>query len=166
MSLEGKSAEEIEKLASWADGVLNSPHRKEALQLTKKINPAFRSPELEIDERIEAATSKLHEKNVELEKQILGERIERSRQEKARDLKAQGFDIEAVEKVMTDNGISNYESAVKLMKAEAVLAPAAPPPRSNAQMPTNFRDIQKNPTAWAREEASKAVDEIVRARTG
>jgi DNA-binding protein H-NS len=164
MSLEGKTPEEIEKLANFANTILTKA-RKETLHLAKKVDPTFTSPELEIDEKIEAATSKLTEKNLDLEKQILAERMERARAEKTRELKAAGYDIEAVEKVMTDNGISSYDAAVKLMKAEAVLAPSTPTSRES-RMPTNFKDIQKNPTAWARDEAHKAVDEIMRARTG
>jgi flagellar biosynthesis/type III secretory pathway protein FliH len=164
MSLEGKTPEEIEKLANFANTILTKA-RKETLHLAKKVDPTFTSPELEIDEKIEAATAKLNEQNAELTKQILAEKIERSRESKKAELKAAGYDIEAVEKVMTDNGISNYEGAVKLMKAEAVLAPSSPPSRES-RMPTNFKDIQKNPTAWARDEAHKAVDELMRARTG
>ena len=166
MSLEGKSTEEIERLAKWADGVLSSEHRKEALLLTKKINPAFKSPELEIDERIEKATATIRDENKALRDQMQSDIITREREAKKAELAAKGYDIVAVEKVMQDNGVSNYEAAVKLMKAEAILAPAAPSPHRGAfgEAGVDFKDVAKNPKEWANKKAHDVVDEILRAR--
>jgi vacuolar-type H+-ATPase subunit I/STV1 len=162
MSLEGKTAEEIEKLALFANAILTKDTRKDALKLAKRVDPNFKAPELEIDERLEEATAKQDEKLKDLQKELLAERIERNRDEKARQLKEQGYDIVAVEKVMTDNGISNYESAVKFMKGEAALAPAAPRQETGTSLPANFKEIAKNPTKWARDQAHEIINAAAR----
>lgn len=166
MSIEGMKPEDITRLATWADSMLsNAETRKSALEMTRKVNPQFRHPELELDSRIADSHKLLKEEAVALRKELEIERIERSREAKKSELSVKGFDIEAVEKVMTDNGIGSYETAMKFMRQEAQLAPAtsANVSSGNAQMPDGFKDILKNPTRWARD---MAADLLTKAKQG
>jgi hypothetical protein len=164
MSLEGKSAEVIQGLAAFSDKLLSGPARMDALRLAKKVDPNFKHAELEIADQI-AASETVSEKRIDaLEKQLVSEKMDRARADKERELKAQGFDIVAVEKCMTDNHISDYDAAVRYMKGERAMAPAAPYSRTTTQMPVDFKEIAKNPDKWGKEMANKVVNEIIAAR--
>jgi hypothetical protein len=162
MGLEDKSPEEIERLANWANSVLNNKDtRLDALRLTKKANPNAHIPELDRDAAIQAVRDEEAKKREALEARLDKQEIEAARRDKAAQLAAKGFDIVAVEKVMTDNGIGNYDTAMKFMRAEAQVAGATQSvlDSGNAKMPENFKDIMKNPAAWAREQATTILNE-------
>lgn len=161
MSLEGKSEEQIKGLAAFADRMLAGPKRMETLRLAKEADPNFKHVELDIADQVSAARSDADKRADSLEKELQSERIERARAEKARELKEKGFDIVAVEKVMTDNGISNYETAMKYMKGEAALAPATPLSRTPMALPDDMKEIAKNPAKWANNKAHEVVNEII-----
>lgn len=163
MGLEGKSAEEIERLATWAQGVLTNPEtRTDALKLAKRQDPNFRNPELDLAEKIAESHAASDAKIEKLEGSLRQEQLERKRSEKKAELLAKGYDIEIVEKCMMDNHIGSYESAMKLLDAESRLAPVtAPVIQSTAtSMPTDMKEIAKNPGKWARDKAAEVLNEF------
>src|SRR5271166_5152054 len=114
MALEGLNDEQVQRLATFAQSVLSNPETKlDALRLAKKINPKFSNPELDTETRVQAAREESAAEIKKLREENEADRITRARDQKTQDLKAQGYDIVAVEKVMTDNGIGNYETAIK-----------------------------------------------------
>jgi hypothetical protein len=163
MGLEGKSTEEIERMAAWADRVLNNKDtRADALRLTQKIDPNYRNPEIELDDRIKAATAESDKKLEKMQGELHEERLRRNRTEKKQELTARGYDIDVLEKVMVDNQVSSYEGAIKIFDAERRLAPATPPVigSGSMEMPDVAQDIMKNPTKWAQNKAAEVLNEI------
>jgi hypothetical protein len=157
--------EQKERLMSFSTAILNNKDtRKDALLLAKKANPAFSSPELELEAQIEKVRKEEAEKRQVLSDQIQEREILRQRADKAKELKEQGFDIVAVEKVMTEQKIGSYETAIKFMKQEQQLAPATPASVTRMKMPDNVKDIMKNPNQWGRDTAHAVVDEILKGR--
>lgn len=162
-SLEGMSPEKISELARWAHRVSTDPQtREDAIRMTQKINPNFRSPELDTKDMVTKATDDLRKDNEKLREEMRLDAARRDRADLTRDLKAKGFDIVAVEKVMEDNHIADYSVACKFMRQEALLAPATPSSvsSSNADMPEDFKGIAKNPGKWARDMAAKVATEF------
>lgn len=162
MALEGLNEEQVTRLATFAQSVLSNPDTKlEALRLAKKINPKFSNPELDTDTRIQAVREESAAALKKIQEERDADRIANAREAKTRELKEKGYDIVAVEKVMSDNGIGNYETAIKFMRGEAALAPAVPTSVTggDATMPTGFKDIIKNPARWAREKAAEILND-------
>jgi hypothetical protein len=163
LGLEGLTEDQRNNLARWSNSLLRNKETREGfLNLTKKANPAFTHPELVVKETINASVEELRKDNKTLAEQLQKQVIETARDKKAAELKAKGFDIEAVEKVMGDNNIASYETAMKFMSQESRLAAATPASLSstNANMPTDMKDIAKNPAKWAREQAVKVMNEF------
>jgi hypothetical protein len=165
MSVENLSQEAITALANFADTILKSPKRMEVLGIAKEVIPNYRHAELDINDRFVAQETSSNKKIDELTGELRAERLDRARTEKKRELQALGYDIVAVEKVMTDNGISNYEAAMKVMKAESMLAAPTPGHHKGAtHMPSDMKEISKNPTQWARDKAAEILNEMQAAR--
>jgi hypothetical protein len=94
--------------------LLSKPEvRREAQRLAKKVNPALHIPELEMEDRIEAARTESKDRADKLETQLIAERVERRRSERAEQCRAQGLDVEEVEKIVVAEKCS-YETAMKI----------------------------------------------------
>jgi len=129
--LEGKSAEEIESLASLADSLANNPKtRRGFLSLTKQANPDAHIPEIDIPaqigglmaeplKRLEAAENELRQRDIR-------DRIEQQR----RELGLSREELAAVEKTMVDHKIADHATAKTFMDMQR--RQAEPTPASTA----------------------------------
>jgi hypothetical protein len=169
-SLEDLSFETRDELARLARTLAENPDtRKDFLRLTKKAQPGLNIPELEIEEsvtrhasaseaRIQMLEAKLQEKDALAE-------LDRRRQSLMKAGKIRSEDeIQEVEKVMLEKGITNHETAAdyhRWMKEAA--APTASSFNMNV-LDTKARDVLqgywKNPQRAARDEAFKALAEL------
>ena len=131
-----------------------------AKRLYKELDPKANFPDLDIDDRITAATKSQAEKIEALEQQAREGEVLRRREVNHAMIRAAGLDVEQVEKVMTDEKILKYETAINYVKGQSALAPPSPQSVTPIRMPDNLKDIQKNPTAWARNEAFAAINEL------
>jgi len=164
MSLEDMS--EAERNSEVLKRMMNHPELgNEAKRLWKKIEPKARFPELEIDDRVTAATKELQEKIDALEAKGLEERVRANREANHKMIREAGLDVEQVEKVMTDEKIAKYETAINYLKGQHALAPPTPDSVTPIRMPDDLKDIQKNPAAWARAKAHEAINELKQRRT-
>lgn len=167
MSLEDLSMEARDELAQLARQMAEDPStRREFLKLTKKLKPEMPIPELEIQEYTQNAVSASEKRVQELEAR-LAERDSLAELEKRRGkLKAKGFvssdeEIEEVEKVMLEKGITNHEVAAeywKFMQQAAVPTPSGYNP--NVINKFDLNKFWKNPVNGARDEAAKALNEL------
>ncbi len=158
-SLENMTEEQRQALAFRK--LMNHPDvGLDAKRLYKKAVPDARFPELEMDERVTAATKPLTEKIAALEQAQLEERVRQNREVNHRKVTEAGFSVEQVEKTMTDEKIVSYDTAIKYLQGQSALAPPTPQNLTPIRMPDNLKDIQKNPNAWARNEAYQAINEI------
>ena len=119
MSLEDVSYEQRDQLAALMRELSDNPAtRKEVLRLTKKIKPDLVIPELDIEETTNSAVSETR-KELEAMRAKLAEKDALEDLEKRRNaLMRKGVvrseeEIEEVEKVMLEKGITNHEAAAE-----------------------------------------------------
>jgi len=167
MSLEDVSYEQRDQLAALMRELSDNPAtRKEVLRLTKKIKPDLVIPELEIEETTNSAVSETR-KELEAMRAKLAEKEALEDLEKRRNaLMRKGVvrseeEIEEVEKVMLEKGITNHDTAAEYwewMKQTAAPTPTGYNPSAVKQFDLN--KYYKNPVGAARDEAAKALQEL------
>jgi hypothetical protein len=167
MSLEDLSMEARDELALLARQLAENPKtRKDFLRLTKQAKPDLPIPELEIEEHTNKALEAA-QKRVEALENKLQERDARSELEKRRDnLRSKGLindekDLEEVEKVMLEKGITNHESGAEYW--QWMKQAAAPTPTGYNPGAINKFDLSKywkNPVTGARDEAARALADL------
>ncbi len=152
---------EAERNSEVLKRMMNHPELgSEAKRLWKKIEPKARFPELEIEDKVSAATKELQEKINALEQKGIEDRVRANREANHKKITDAGFDVAQVEKVMTDEHIADYDTAVKYLRGQNALAPPTPQAITPIRMPDDLKDIQKNPAAWARGKAFEAINEL------
>lgn len=135
--------------------------RKEA----KKRNPNMQAPDLELEERLEAQEKAFNERLAKQDDERLAQ-IQQSRREEAHArIRAAGLDPESVEKIMVDESIGNYDTAIKYAQHQRQLAPATQESASPLTMPSN-KDLYANKERWARTTAFEAINELKAKRLG
>lgn len=167
MSLEDVSYEQRDQLAALMRELSDNPAtRKEVLRLTKKIKPDLVIPELEIEETTNNAVSESR-KELEAIKAKLAEKealedLEKRRNALMRNGRVRSEEeIEEVEKVMLEKGITNHDTAAdywEWMKQTAAPTPTGYNPSAVKQFDLN--KYYKNPVGAARDEAAKALQEL------
>jgi hypothetical protein len=167
MSLEDLSPESRDELAMLARQLAENPAtRKDMLRLTKKIRPDMPIPELEIEDYTHSAVQQANNRVEQLEARLrerdaMDELNSRRNKLKAKGLIDNDEDIDEVEKVMLDKGITNHEVAAEYWRW--MQQSAAPTPTGYNPSAINKFDLSKywkNPVAGARDEASKALNEL------
>ena len=167
MSLENMSLEQRDELALLMKQLSENPEtRKEALRLTKKLRPDLPMPELEIEDYTEKAVSKANQRVEELERKLQEKEAHENLDKRRNSLMEKGLidsksDIEEIEKIMLEKGITNHESAAEYwqwMKQAAVPTPSGYNPSPVAKF--DLGKYYKNPTRAARDEAAKALSDL------
>lgn len=164
-SLEGDSA--VQRESAALRKMMNHPDiaiRMEAKRLWKKIEPTANFPDLDAHERDEQIRQKHAEDMAALRREMLERDVRAERAEKAQKAAAAGLTLEQVERVMVDDKIADYDVAIKYIRGQSALAPPTPASVTPIRMPDNMKDIQKNPTQWARNAAHEAMNEILAKR--
>ena len=167
MSLEDVSYEQRDQLAALMRELSDNPAtRKEVLRLTKKIKPDLVIPELDIEETTNSAVSETR-KELEAMRAKLAEKealedLEKRRNALMRNGRVRSEEeIEEVEKVMLEKGITNHDTAAEYW--EWMKQTAAPTPTGYNPSAINKFDLNKyykNPVGAARDEAAKALQEF------
>ncbi|MEI8231694.1 MAG: hypothetical protein WCG32_03915 [Actinomycetes bacterium] len=167
MSLEDLSMEARDELALLARQLAENPAtRKDFLRLTRKQNPGMVMPELEIEDSTNSALEKA-EKRVqamearEQQRNALDELKARRMNLIKKGLVNDESEIDEVEKVMLDKGITKHEAAAEYwqwMKQSATPTPMGY--NSSAMNKFDLSKYWKNPVMGARDEAAKALNEL------
>jgi hypothetical protein len=169
MSLEDMSFEQRDQMALLMRELSDNPEtRKEILRLTKKVKPGLVIPELDIEEHTHTAVSAANRRVEELEAKMREKEALEDLQKRRMSLIKKGLiqdesEIEQVEKIMLDKGITNHEAAAEYwdwMKQSAVPTPTGYNPSAVAKF--DLGKYYKNPVMAARDEASKALNELRR----
>ena len=135
-----------------------------AKRLYKEITPDARFQDLEIEDRMEAQRRE-HEKEIQaLRDEAQMREITERREANHKMIRESGLNPVDVEKVMTDEKIADYGTAVKYIRAQNAMKQPTPASVTPIQMPEGFKDIQKNPNKWAREAAHEALNEVISKR--
>ena len=171
-SLEDMAPEARDELALLARRLAENPAtRKDFLRLTKKATPELPIPELEIEDTVYAATNQAHARVEQLERKLREkeamEELTRRRQSLVKKGKVSDeSEIEQVEKIMLERGITNHETAADFHKWMNEQAKPTPSTFSRNVLDDTARNtlssFWKNPQHAARDEASKALMELRR----
>jgi hypothetical protein len=169
MSLEDMSFEQRDQMALLMRELSDNPEtRKEILRLTRKVKPGLVIPELDIEDHTSSAVSKVYQELEQMKSQRREDDAVADLNKRRMSLIKKGLirdesEIEQVEKIMLDKGITNHESAAEYwdwMKQSAVPTPTGYNPSAVAKF--DLGKYYKNPVMAARDEASKALNELRR----
>lgn len=169
MSLEDMSFEQRDQMAMLMRELSDNPAtRKDILRLTKKVKPELVIPELDIEDHTTAAMSASQRQVEALENKLRERDLQEDLDKRRMKLMKKGLvqdesEIEEVEKVMLEKGITNHEAAAEYwqwMKQSAVPTPSGYNPSAVAKF--DLGKYYKNPIMAARDEASKALQELRR----
>jgi hypothetical protein len=167
MSLEDLTPEARDELALLAKQLSENPEtRKDFLRQVKKVKPEMPIPELEIEDYTRHAVEKANDRVAQLEarlreKDAMDELNKRRSKLKAKGLIDTDDQIEEVERVMLEKGITNHEAGAEYWRW--MQQSAAPTPTGYNPSAINKFDLSKywkNPVAGARDEAAKALNEL------
>ena len=171
-SLEDLSPEARDELASLARQLAENPStRKEFLRLTKKAKPDMTIPEIDIEDStnhaIHASDNRVRQLEARLQEKEALEDLERRRTNlMKKGLVRNESEIEEVEKIMLERGITSHETAAdyhRWMREQA--APTSMSYNRNVMddsAKTALSSFWKNPQMAARNEAAKALHELRR----
>jgi hypothetical protein len=163
--LENLSEEERNRLALFANRLLSDPEAsKDVRRIAKRLDPKFQAPDIDLDDRIDAVKAEEAKKREALEEKLMADQLERKREREHQKVRAAGEDPEYIEKIMTDQRIGSYETALKIAKLEKQTAmPTAP--RDRAQVLPSGEEskvLWKDPKKWARDQAFAFINEAKR----
>ena len=167
MSLENLSLEARDELAALAQTLAENPDtRKDFLRMTKKVKPDLPIPELDIEDYTHRAVSKSEDRVQALEAKIREKEAMEELQKRRQSLMKKGLisnesEVNDVEKIMLERGITNHETAAEYhawMKQAAVPTSTGYNPRAVNQIELN--KYWKNPVAAARNEAMNALNDL------
>lgn len=167
MSLEDMSFEQRDQLALLMRELSDNPAtRKDVLRLTKQLKPDLVIPELDIENTTKSYVDKLEQRLMERDAKDREQDAVRDLEARRSKLMKKGLvqnedDIHEVEKVMLEKGITNHESAAEYwqwMKQSATPTPTGYNPSAVSKF--DLGKYYKNPVGAARDEASKALQEL------
>lgn len=167
MSLENLSLEARDELAALAQTLAENPEtRKDFLRMTKRVKPDLPIPELDIEDYTHKAVSRSEERVQALEAKLREKEAVEELQKRRNSLMKKGLisnesEIDDVEKIMLERGISNHETAAEYhawMKQAAVPTSSGYNPSAVKQFDLN--KYWKNPSAAARNEAMNALNDL------
>lgn len=162
---ENLSLEDQQALGQTMHRLLSNPDlRKTTLGLLKKADPSVSLPEVELDERFEALQNTANEKIASLESKLAQKELAEQRARDLAALRERGLDPTEVEKVMVDKRIGDYDTAARFMELERQMATPTPSSVTPIALPDDAKAIVKNPRAWATNEASRAISELIAKR--
>lgn len=169
-SLEDLSPDARDEFALLALQLAENPStRKEFLRLTKRAKPDIPIPELEIEDSVAQHTHAAHARVEQLEAKLREKEALDELQRRRNALLKKGkvsdeAEIEQIEKIMLEKGITDHETAAeyhKWMREQA--APTATSFTRNVMDTTarsTLSSFWKNPQHAARDEATKALMEL------
>jgi len=167
MSLEDKSYEERDELARLALQLSNDPKtRPDFMRLTRQVRPDVAMPELEIEERVNTAFNSAQQKIASLEAKLAERDAVDNLESRRKSLLEKGLvqsrsEVQEVEKLMLEKGITNHEAAAehyKYMQQAAVPTPSGYNPNPMRQF--DLSAFRKNPIQAARDVAAQAMGEF------
>jgi hypothetical protein len=136
-----------------------------AKRLYKQVVPDAKFADIELEDKMSEQTKALQDEITKLREEAQTRDITARRAENHQRIREAGFEPDAVEKVMTEEKIASYDTALKYMKAQNANSRPTPPIGLGPQeMPADWKEIAKNPRQWANREAYKAVDELLAKR--
>ena len=159
-SLEDLTPEQQQAAVNLLNFVNKNPDiAKTIRRKAKEQDPNFRAPDIEMEDKL-AEQEASHKKEIErLDKERLEDLQVRRRAEAHDRIRSAGLNPEDVEKVMVDQKIGDYDTAIRYVQQERALAKPTASDMSPHSMPDN-KDLWKNRNAFARTEAFAAINDL------
>ena len=165
MSLEDLSLEQRDELAMLARQLADNPAtRKQFLRMTKQVKPEMSIPELDIEDftntKVSAAETRVMNLEAKMRERDAVEELNKRRARLNRPTK----EIEEIEKLMLDKGMTNHETAAEYF--DWMRQAAEPTPNSamgytpSALSKFDLSKYWKNPQMGARDEAAQALKDL------
>ena len=165
MSLEDLSLEQRDELAMLARQLADNPAtRKQFLRMTKQVKPEMSIPELDIEDftntKVSAAETRVMNLEAKMRERDAVEELNKRRAKLNRPTK----EIEQIEKLMLDKGMTNHETAAEYF--DWMRQAAEPTPNSamgytpSALSKFDLSKYWKNPQMGARDEAAQALKDL------
>lgn len=167
--LEGVSPDEAMQSGIVLSRLLKNPAtRSKALGLIKENDPNLNVPEIDIPHSFAAHLKPIQEQLDALAKENGELKLSTARKGILEDLIQEGHaanmtEAKAIEKFAVDEKIADYKSAAKFFHMSQKQAePTADFTIMGGpmEMPTNFKDIAKNPKTWAQKEGLAALNDF------
>lgn len=134
ITLEGLTPEAVQGLALTAKSMLeNSKTRGRALALVKEVDPSQNIPEIDLPAQFTTMLDEERTARKKIEDEVRDDRIRREVNDRRAKIVAKGIaeaDVEKVEKLMTDRGIVNHDTAAEFYIAQQKMAEPTPPAHS------------------------------------
>jgi hypothetical protein len=131
VSLEGMTPEAIAELAIAAKGMLENPAtRTRALTLYKEVKPDASIPEIDLPHQFNAALAEERQKREALENRMREDDVRRDIEAKRAAMVSKGIPsdkVVEVEKLMTERGIMNHDTAADFYLSQQKLATPTSP---------------------------------------
>lgn len=174
MSLEDLTPAQRQALSLGAVLLKNPEIHKQAKRLAKAADPTLSIPEIELEDQLAAERERTDKELEKRDKALMEERVARRREERNRQIQAEGLTVEEVEKVIVEENCS-YETAIKLVKAMKNTAdPSSPLIVSGGHpqhTPIDMRpeqDVRKLSGSalrrWSHDTASQMITDSLRSR--
>lgn len=152
-------------LLNLSKKVLGSKNKTQFQRMVKEVDPSLQIHDLDVEDRITAATSEQEKKIAALQAEIDRRSALDGLKEKRSTIKTKfNLDdkgVEAVEKLMVERGIASHETAAEFFALNS--RPASPMPttaRSTKIEVPMAEAMAKDPSGWARDEAAKVLNEL------
>ena len=131
MSLEGMSAQEIERLAELAQGLSANPKTRQGfLQLSKQAYPDTVIPEVDIPaslrQALDGPLKQLDALTKAQQERDMRDRIEASRRDLMTSKGVTAAEMPKLEKLMVDKGIANHDTALEHLRMQERAAEPTP----------------------------------------
>jgi hypothetical protein len=163
-SLEDMTPEQQTQAAQLFQFVKANPDIEKSLRReAKKKNPNMAAPDIELEQALENQKKEFEEKLAAERKERL-DGLQAERRREAHDkIKAAGLDPEKVEKVMVDENIGNYDTAINYLSAQAKLAPGTSRSFTPHTMP-DTKELWADRNKFAKTQAFQAINEVIAGR--
>lgn len=167
--LEGLSPDEAMQSGLVMSRLLRNPAtRNKALAIIKEGDPKLNIPEVDIPASFEAHVKPLNERLDALEKENGELKLSNARKGILQDMVEDGTaanmaEAKAIEKFAVEEKIADYKSAAKfyhMSQKQAEPTPDFTIQGGPMELPENFKDIAKNPKAWAQKAGIAALNDF------
>lgn len=163
ISLEGMSPDAIQGLAMLAKGLTDDPKtRGRMLSLVKERDPGLNIPEIDLPQQFHTMLSEERGKREAIENKMREDDVRREVMQKRQEIQSKGIsasEVVEVEKLMTERGIVNHDTAAEFYLAQKKMGEPTPPPGAAYQSLTlpviDAKPFGGNMRSWGKNQAAE-----------
>jgi hypothetical protein len=130
-----------------------------AKRLLKKKNPSLHFPDIEAQDAVEAATTKMREENARLQEELLRNRAQEALQNEDKKIRDADLDPTEVRKFMQEQHTTNLDLAIEVLQSRRALAEPSPA-QFEPFKPPDIKEMWNDPSGWRQNEAYKVQAEL------